>query len=115
MKEPPIGEWTFLATVLTDKTGRITYKVTDNLGIISTLLFNISAFQIPEKEKLGYGVYPVKMVVRGDHTLLGDNVKCYFSSQSTSLSLSAKQMAVVPSQTEAVIFSIGKNKSCFHL
>jgi len=69
MKEPPIGEWTFLATVLTDKTGRITYK-------------------IPEKEKLGYGVYPVKMVVRGDHTLL------------------AKQMAVVPSQTEAVIFSI---------
>jgi len=69
MKEPPSGEWTFLATELTDKSGRVTYK-------------------IPEKEKLGYGVYPVKMVVRGDHTLL------------------ASQMAVVPCQTEAVIFSI---------
>ena len=27
MKEPPSGEWTFLATELTDKSGRITYKV----------------------------------------------------------------------------------------
>ena len=27
MKEPPNGEWTFLATELTDKSGRITYKV----------------------------------------------------------------------------------------
>ena len=30
MKEPPSGEWTFLATALTDKTGRITYKVNKN-------------------------------------------------------------------------------------
>ena len=28
MKEPPNGEWTLLSSQLTDKTGRITYKVT---------------------------------------------------------------------------------------
>ena len=27
MKEPPNGEWTLLSSQLTDKTGRITYKV----------------------------------------------------------------------------------------
>jgi len=69
MKEPPNGEWTLLSSQLTDKTGRITYK-------------------IPGTEKLGYGVYPINMVVRGDHTVL------------------ALHLAVVPSQTEAVIFSI---------
>ena len=68
MKEPPSGEWTFLATALTDKTGRITYKVNNKVIFIS---WECSPGQIPETERLGYGVYPVKMVVRGDHTLLG--------------------------------------------
>ena len=69
IREPPLGEWAFLATEMTDKNGRITYK-------------------IPAEESPGYGVYPVKMVVRGDHTILG------------------LHLAIVPPQTETVVFSI---------
>ncbi|KRK06251.1 protein retinal degeneration B isoform X2 [Drosophila yakuba] len=69
MKDPPAGEWTFLSTEVTDKNGRISYS-------------------IPDQVSLGYGIYPVKMVVRGDHT----SVDCY--------------MAVVPPLTECVVFSI---------
>ncbi|XP_023176305.2 protein retinal degeneration B isoform X1 [Drosophila hydei] len=69
MKDPPAGEWTFLSTEMTDKNGRISYSIPDHLS-------------------LGYGIYPVKMVVRGDHT----SVDCY--------------MAVVPPLTECVVFSI---------
>ncbi|XP_064536782.1 protein retinal degeneration B isoform X3 [Drosophila montana] len=69
MKDPPAGEWTFLTTEVTDKNGRISYTIPDHLS-------------------LGYGIYPVKMVVRGDHT----SVDCY--------------MAVVPPLTECVVFSI---------
>ncbi|XP_034118816.1 protein retinal degeneration B isoform X4 [Drosophila albomicans] len=69
MKDPPAGEWTFLTTEMTDKNGRISYSIPDQLS-------------------LGYGIYPVKMVVRGDHT----SVDCY--------------MAVVPPMTECVVFSI---------
>lgn len=69
MKDPPAGEWTFLATELTDKNGRISYT-------------------IPEQVSLGYGIYPVKMIVRGDHT----SVDCY--------------VAIVPPMTECVVFSI---------
>ncbi|KPI92744.1 PREDICTED: protein retinal degeneration B [Papilio xuthus] len=69
MKDPPAGEWTLLSTVVTDKTGRITYTLT-------------------EKQSVGCGVYPVKIVVRGDHT------SCNF------------HLAVVPPQTECVVFSI---------
>ncbi|XP_015041504.2 protein retinal degeneration B isoform X2 [Drosophila pseudoobscura] len=69
MKDPPAGEWTFLTTEMTDKNGRISYNIPDQLS-------------------LGYGIYPVKMVVRGDHT----SVDCY--------------MAVVPPLTECVVFSI---------
>lgn len=45
MRDAPAGEWTHLATELTDKTGRVTYT-------------------IPEDKTLGYGMYPIKMVVR---------------------------------------------------
>jgi len=45
MKDPPAGEWTYLSTEVTDKNGRIIYK-------------------IPDDKALGYGLYPVKMVVR---------------------------------------------------
>lgn len=45
MKDPPGGEWTLLSTEITDKTGRITYT-------------------IPENKAVGYGIYPIKMVVR---------------------------------------------------
>lgn len=45
MKDAPAGEWTYLSTEVTDKNGRIIYK-------------------IPEDKTLGYGLYPVKMVVR---------------------------------------------------
>lgn len=39
------GEWTLLSTEVTDKTGRISYR-------------------IPEGSTLSYGMYPIKMVVR---------------------------------------------------
>lgn len=42
MKEVPLGEWTHLATEVTDRTGRITYT-------------------IPEEKAVGYGLYPVKV------------------------------------------------------
>jgi len=45
MKNAPAGEWTYLSTEVTDKNGRIIYK-------------------IPDDKALGYGLYPVKMVVR---------------------------------------------------
>lgn len=69
MKDPPAGEWTLLSTVVTDKTGRISYT-------------------LPERQSVGCGIYPVKAVVRGDHT------SCNF------------HLAVVPPQTECVVFSI---------
>nr|CAI5823728.1 unnamed protein product [Callosobruchus analis] len=45
-EDAPAGEWTHLATEVTDKTGRVQYR-------------------IPDGESLGYG-----MVVRGDHTFV---------------------------------------------
>ncbi|XP_055385938.1 protein retinal degeneration B isoform X2 [Condylostylus longicornis] len=69
MDTPPAGEWVFLSTELTDKTGKVTYT-------------------IPSNKSLGYGIYHVKMVVKGDHT----SVDFY--------------MAVVPMKTECVVFSI---------
>ncbi|KZC13276.1 Protein retinal degeneration B [Dufourea novaeangliae] len=69
MKDAPAGEWTYLSTEVTDKTGRITYK-------------------IPDDKALGYGIYPIKMIVRGDHTSVD-----FF-------------LAVIPPKTECVVFSI---------
>ncbi|XP_066591659.1 protein retinal degeneration B isoform X3 [Prorops nasuta] len=69
MKDAPAGEWTYLSTEITDKNGRITYR-------------------IPDEKALGYGLYPIKMVVRGDHTSVD-----FF-------------MTVVPPKTECVVFSI---------
>ncbi|XP_012272496.1 protein retinal degeneration B isoform X2 [Orussus abietinus] len=69
MKDAAAGEWSFLVTEVTDKTGRITYR-------------------IPDEKALGYGIYPVKMVVRGDHTSVD-----FF-------------LAVIPPKTECVVFSI---------
>ncbi|XP_008190810.2 protein retinal degeneration B isoform X2 [Tribolium castaneum] len=69
MKEVAVGEWVQIATEVTDKAGRITHT-------------------IPEEKTLGYGLYPIKMVVRGDHTSVD-----FF-------------MAVVPPKTECVVFSI---------
>lgn len=69
MKDVPSGEWIQIATETTDKTGRVTYT-------------------IPEDKSLGYGLYPIKMVVRGDHTSVD-----FF-------------LAVVPPKTECIVFSI---------
>ncbi|XP_030076074.1 membrane-associated phosphatidylinositol transfer protein 2 isoform X1 [Microcaecilia unicolor] len=69
MTQPPAGEWVFFDTELTNSSGRISYV-------------------IPEGKRLGIGVYPVKMVVRGDHT--------YADSYIT----------VLPKGTEFVVFSI---------
>lgn len=69
MKDHPAGEWVYLTTEITDKAGRITYTLSDD-------------------KALGYGIYPIKMVVRGDHT----SVDFY--------------MAVIPPKTECIVFSI---------
>ncbi|XP_012231455.1 protein retinal degeneration B isoform X5 [Linepithema humile] len=69
MKDAPAGEWTYISTEVTDKNGRVIYK-------------------IPDDKALGYGLYPVKMVVRGDHTSVD-----FF-------------VAVIPPRTECVVFSI---------
>jgi 5-hydroxyisourate hydrolase-like protein (transthyretin family) len=45
MKDLPAGEWTQLSTEVSDKNGRVTYT-------------------LPDDKALGYGMYPVKMVVR---------------------------------------------------
>uniref|UniRef100_A0AAY4BW82 DDHD domain-containing protein n=1 Tax=Denticeps clupeoides TaxID=299321 RepID=A0AAY4BW82_9TELE len=69
MTQPPSGEWVYFDTELTNSSGRISYF-------------------IPESKRLGIGVYPVKMVVRGDHT----------SADS--------YLTVLPTGTEFVVFSI---------
>lgn len=69
MRDPPAGEWYHIATECTDKNGRILYT-------------------IDEAHALGYGIHPVKMVVRGDHT----SVDFY--------------LAVIPARTECIVFSI---------
>ncbi|NWT41308.1 PITM2 protein, partial [Chroicocephalus maculipennis] len=69
MTQPPSGEWVYFDTEISNSSGRISYV-------------------IPENRRLGIGVYPVKMVVRGDHT--------YADSYIT----------VLPKGTEFVVFSI---------
>ncbi|XP_031433044.1 membrane-associated phosphatidylinositol transfer protein 2 isoform X2 [Clupea harengus] len=69
MTQPPSGDWTYFDTELTNSSGRVSYI-------------------IPESKRLGIGVYPVKMVVRGDHT----------SADS--------YLTVLPRGTEFVVFSI---------
>ncbi|XKL68542.1 hypothetical protein PGB90_004033 [Kerria lacca] len=44
-----VGDWIYLSTQVTDKTGRIIYT-------------------IPQDKSFSYGIHHVKMVVRGDHT-----------------------------------------------
>ncbi|KAE8635066.1 hypothetical protein XENTR_v10002506 [Xenopus tropicalis] len=69
MTQPPAGEWVYFDTEISNSSGRISYV-------------------IPENKRLGIGVYPVKMVVRGDHT--------YADSYLT----------VLPKGAEFVVFSI---------
>ncbi|XP_071401591.1 membrane-associated phosphatidylinositol transfer protein 2-like isoform X4 [Centroberyx affinis] len=69
MTQPPSGEWVYFDTELTNSSGRISYI-------------------IPESKRLGIGVYPVKMVVRGDHTFADS------------------YLTVLPRGTEFVVFSI---------
>ncbi|XP_075424427.1 membrane-associated phosphatidylinositol transfer protein 2 isoform X10 [Ascaphus truei] len=69
MIQPPAGEWVYFDTEITNSSGRISYV-------------------IPEKKTLGVGVYPVKMVVRGDHTFADS------------------YMTILPKGTEFVVFSI---------
>ncbi|KAJ7309764.1 hypothetical protein JRQ81_007830 [Phrynocephalus forsythii] len=68
-EKPPSGEWVYFDTEITNSSGRVSYV-------------------IPENRRLGIGVYPIKMVVRGDHT--------YADSYIT----------VLPRGTEFVVFSI---------
>ncbi|XP_038055386.1 protein retinal degeneration B-like isoform X2 [Patiria miniata] len=67
--QPPSGEWVHFATEVTNGHGRLTYNV-------------------PATRSLSQGIYPVKMVVRGDHT----SAEGY--------------LAIVPPKCECVVFSI---------
>uniref|UniRef100_A0A8K9WP80 Phosphatidylinositol transfer protein membrane associated 2 n=1 Tax=Oncorhynchus mykiss TaxID=8022 RepID=A0A8K9WP80_ONCMY len=69
MTQPPSGEWMYFDTELSNSSGRISYV-------------------IPESKRLGIGVYPVKLVVRGDHTFADS------------------YLTVLPRGTEFVVFSI---------
>ncbi|XP_056662890.1 membrane-associated phosphatidylinositol transfer protein 3 isoform X2 [Monodelphis domestica] len=69
MAEPSSGRWLYLDTELTNSSGRVTYSV-------------------PRPKRLGVGVYPVKMVVRGDQTT------------------ATSYLTVLPRGMECVVFSI---------
>nr|XP_056715207.1 membrane-associated phosphatidylinositol transfer protein 2 isoform X2 [Euleptes europaea] len=69
MTQPPSGEWVYFDTEISNSSGRISYV-------------------IPENKRLGIGVYPVKMVVRGDHTFADSYI------------------TILPKGTEFVVFSI---------
>ncbi|XP_063310377.1 membrane-associated phosphatidylinositol transfer protein 2 [Pelobates fuscus] len=69
MTQPPAGEWVYFDTEISNGSGRISYV-------------------IPENKRLGIGVYPVKMVVRGDHTFADSYI------------------TILPKGTEFVVFSI---------
>ncbi|XP_031813202.1 membrane-associated phosphatidylinositol transfer protein 3 isoform X1 [Sarcophilus harrisii] len=69
MAEPSSGRWHYLDTEITNSSGRVTYGV-------------------PKPKRLGVGVYPIKMVVRGD--------------QTTAMSY----LTVLPRGMECVVFSI---------
>ncbi|XP_051924684.1 membrane-associated phosphatidylinositol transfer protein 2-like isoform X6 [Hippocampus zosterae] len=69
MTQPPSGEWVYFNTEVTNSSGRV-------------------SFLIPDDKRLGVGVYPVKMVVRGDHTFADS------------------YLTVIPRGTEFVVFSI---------
>ncbi|VFV39134.1 low quality protein: [Lynx pardinus] len=69
MTQPLSGKWIHFGTEVTNSSGRLT-------------------FSVPLERALGIGVYPVRMVVRGDHTY----AECC--------------LTVVARGTEAVVFSI---------
>ncbi|XP_037338335.2 membrane-associated phosphatidylinositol transfer protein 2-like isoform X2 [Pungitius pungitius] len=69
MTQPPSGEWIYFNTEVSNSSGRV-------------------SFVVPEDKRLGIGVYPVKMVVRGDHTFADS------------------YLTVIPRGTEFVVFSI---------
>nr|XP_032823820.1 membrane-associated phosphatidylinositol transfer protein 2-like isoform X2 [Petromyzon marinus] len=69
MTKPPEGEWVYFDTQVTNSSGRVSYV-------------------IPDIQHIGIGLYPVKMVVRGDRTF-ADSF-----------------LAVLPKGTECVVFSI---------
>ena len=69
MTSPPNGDWDYFGSEITDGSGRV-------------------LFQIPEHRQLPAGMYPVKIVVRADHS-------------TADLTL-----AVLPPRTETVVFSV---------
>uniref|UniRef100_A0A3B5B7L2 Membrane-associated phosphatidylinositol transfer protein 3 n=1 Tax=Stegastes partitus TaxID=144197 RepID=A0A3B5B7L2_9TELE len=69
MTQPQSGRWVHFDTEVTNSSGRVTYT-------------------IPKTKKLGLGVYPIKMVVKGDQT----SAEAY--------------LTVLPRGMECVVFSI---------
>lgn len=69
MIQPPSGDWVHLGEAVTDSHGKLT-------------------FTLPDEKRLSHGMYPVKCVVKGDHTSAD-----FF-------------LTVLPPKTETVVFSI---------
>lgn len=97
MKNAPGGEWTYLSTEVTDKNGRIAYR-------------------IPDDKVLSYGLFPIKMVVRYvdlfsyrfqllNHLFKFFGYNFLFGSSGDHTSVDFF-MAVIPPNTESVVFSI---------
>lgn len=94
VKDTAQGEWIYMGSQMTDRYGRVSH-------------------QLPEGEQLPIGMYPVKMVVRGDHTfadlylmVLPPNAGCVvFSidgSFTASMSLMANNPKVRPGSVDVV-------------
>ncbi|XP_069988327.1 protein retinal degeneration B isoform X8 [Penaeus vannamei] len=85
MRDPPGGDWQQISTEVTDKNGRISFTIA------------------PEKA-LGYGMYPVKMIVSSQETYHSQQLSPEISQgDHTSATL---YLTVVPPKTESVVFSI---------
>ncbi|KJE96268.1 retinal degeneration B-PD [Capsaspora owczarzaki ATCC 30864] len=96
MSDPLNNEWCYLDTVRTSKTGTITYV-------------------LPEERKMGVGVYPVRMIVRGDASLAECNlfivqkhtraVVCSVDGAfAASTTISGADPRIQPGATDAVRF-----------
>ncbi|KAJ6216321.1 hypothetical protein RDWZM_007478 [Blomia tropicalis] len=96
MRSSTTGEWDYVATEMTDKTGRLVYTV-------------------PKDKVLSCGLYQFKMVVRGDHTFLelfvavvpAKTEAVVFSidgSLTASVSVSGRDPKVRPGSVDVVRF-----------
>ncbi|XP_036613790.1 membrane-associated phosphatidylinositol transfer protein 3 isoform X2 [Trichosurus vulpecula] len=100
MAEPSSGRWLFLDTEITNSSGRIMYSV-------------------PRPKRLGVGVYPIKMVVRGDQTtamsyltVLPRGMECVVFSIDGSFAASVSIMGSDPKVRAGAVDVVRENNPC---